>query len=240
MDSCWCQWISSTRSLFTATRSISYTQLRIIGLAGNGKLFCIHFDVFFFVTFVTFVNPPTSKTKDICLDGRNIVICSVGVTASAPIWGTVVDSQRPEFRLSAFFMTTLSNGSTTSTFKFLSILALGTSCLMFSGFLLFCLRYYLYTDLNNKSTALPIHLKSMNIVTPIPSFNFISYLLGRTLDAHSGRAFAASFSIFFVRWTYHDWIDKIWHSTHRHSCVRVPSNCNLKLGRKFDKDVCAG
>ena len=31
-------------------------------------------EAFEVVTFVTFVNPPTSKTKDICLDGRNIVI----------------------------------------------------------------------------------------------------------------------------------------------------------------------
>jgi MFS family permease len=52
--------------------NISYTQLNIIGLAGNGKLFFaytrLYFDVFF---------------------------CSVGVSASAPIWGRMVDSRGP-------------------------------------------------------------------------------------------------------------------------------------------------
>ena len=38
----------------------------------------------FFVTFVTFVNPPTSKTKDICLDGRNIVITFQSIPTFPP------------------------------------------------------------------------------------------------------------------------------------------------------------
>ena len=36
------------------------------------------------VTFVTFVNPPTSKTKDICLDGRNIVITFQSIPTFPP------------------------------------------------------------------------------------------------------------------------------------------------------------
>ena len=37
-----------------------------------------------FVTFVTFVNPPTSKTKDICLDGRNTMITFQSIPTFPP------------------------------------------------------------------------------------------------------------------------------------------------------------
>jgi hypothetical protein len=63
--------------------NISYTQLNIIGLAGNGKQFSacarLYFDIFF---------------------------CPVGVTISAPVWGRIVDSQGPRilFVLSFVFL----------------------------------------------------------------------------------------------------------------------------------------
>ena len=51
--------------------NISYTQLNIVGLAGNGKQF-LHMLNYILISF-----------------------CAVGVSTFAPIWGRIVDSQGP-------------------------------------------------------------------------------------------------------------------------------------------------
>ena len=67
--------------------NISYTQLNIIGLAGNGMQFIVYAQLCFLFLFL-------------------FLFCSAGMSTTAPIWGRMVDSHSPRilFVLSFAFL----------------------------------------------------------------------------------------------------------------------------------------